>query len=101
MRPYSLALILATSCLVISSKLKAAEQVQPNEAFLEFLASMDEVNGEITDPLDMLEVVDEPELIETKSQSKQPKDESKKILDEKSEGMKPNTKTQLVVKENK
>lgn len=98
MRHFSLAIVLATTS-AFSVKLNAAEkQTQPDEAFLEFLAAMDEVDGEITDPLDMLEVADEPELIETNSQSKDETDES---LEEKSESMKPNTKSHLVVKENK
>jgi len=36
--------------------------VEPDEAFLEFLASMAEVDGEVTDPLDMLDIVDDSEL---------------------------------------
>ena len=96
MQRYSLAIILATSCY--SGALHAAEQKQPSEDFLEFLAAMDEVNGEMTDPLDMLEMVDEPELIETKQQSE---DKQEKSLEEKTETMKQNPKTQLVAKENK
>lgn len=44
-------------------------QQQPSAAFLEFLADISEVDGEITDPLDMLELEDS-ELLNTSADKK-------------------------------
>ncbi len=74
MRYYSLVIFVATTSLFLKNNLGRAEQEdnlvtqqsierdaklnQPDEAFLEFLASMSEVDGELTDPLDMVEITD-------------------------------------------
>lgn len=55
--------LLTSSALMTSSNSYAQEvNPEPDEAFLEFLASMEDVDGEVTDPLDMLDIADEPEL---------------------------------------
>jgi hypothetical protein len=59
--------IMATSATVLYQTEVSANDSpiltnQPDEAFLEFLSSMSEVEGEFTDPLDMLDLEDEPML---------------------------------------
>ncbi|TQV75202.1 hypothetical protein FLL45_09695 [Aliikangiella marina] len=70
MRSFKPWLWLLTSSTIITSGNIFAQAVnqEPDEAFLEFLASMEDVDGEVTDPLDMLDIADEPEL--TKSDIK-------------------------------
>ena len=78
----------------------------PDEAFLEFLASMSDVNGEVTDPLDMLALA-EDELSADKS-AKENKIE-KALLDESSVPAESkaevknefNAKSNMAAKENK
>jgi hypothetical protein len=49
--------LLIIACLLNSNGLRAADnKAQPDEAFLEFLASMTDVDGDTNDPLDMLDV---------------------------------------------
>ncbi|MGX5201184.1 hypothetical protein [Aliikangiella sp. IMCC44632] len=45
-----------------SGLLKAQENQVPDEAFLEFLANMHSIDGELSDPLDMLEIQDDKAL---------------------------------------
>ncbi len=55
---FIIALTAAYLPLVSNHVLADENNNQPDAAFLEFLAGMTEVEGEITDPLDMLELAD-------------------------------------------
>jgi len=56
---YNLISNLALLITLVSGSISANDVIlKPDEAFLEFLASMSEVNGEMNDPLDMLDITD-------------------------------------------
>ncbi len=73
MQHYSLVILMATLLAIETTNLTATEtkamttkkdsdwqsdSIQQDAAFLEFLANMSEVNGKMTDPLDMIEMTD-------------------------------------------
>lgn len=54
-----LAVMMFVSSFSTTNAAKAADKQLPDEALLEFLASMYEFDGQLSDPLDMLGVTDE------------------------------------------
>ncbi len=73
MQHYSLVILMTTLLPIVTTNLTATEtnamttkkdsdwqsdSIQQDVAFLEFLANMSEVNGKMTDPLDMIEMTD-------------------------------------------
>ena len=76
-RRFNWMIIMAASSTLLNTHQVFAQErsiteSQPDEAFLEFLASMAEVDGEVTDPLDMLELSDEPALDESEISTDHP-----------------------------
>ena len=63
LQSYSIGLLLLSNSLVAEEK-KPLEPL--DEAFLEFIANISEVDGEIVDSLDMLEIADNEMTINTR-----------------------------------
>jgi len=105
---FSWKMMMASSSLMINSFALAAsepdnnlETNQPDEAFLEFLASMDEVDGEMTDLLDMLDVSDELALDEKSDSSVPEKEKSDESEIETYPENHPGSNPALMAKEDK
>jgi len=65
-----------------------SESIQPDEAFLEFLALMTEINGKMIDPLDMLEMTEDDTITLTTDDLN-----SEKIMNNDQPNDQPNEKT--------